>query len=146
MVVPSYVGSLRGKDFVNTQDFSQAQIKKILDAADDLRKKFRKRAPTPYLSGRTLFMIFYNRSLRTRNSFEAGVETHVIDKVPVRIYCPEKTLADCFKYRNKIGLDIAIETLRAYRGRRGARLQAVLEYSRICRVERVVRPYLEAIA
>ena len=70
MKVPSYVGSLKGKDFVNTQDFSQAQIKKVLDAADDLRKKFRAREVTPYLPGRTLFMIFYNRSLRTRNSFD----------------------------------------------------------------------------
>jgi predicted transcriptional regulator of viral defense system len=82
----------------------------------------------------------------SRKSFEAGVETHVVDKVLVRVYCPEKTLADCFKYRNKIGLDVAIEALRAYRNRRGARLQAVLEYSRICRVEHVLRPYLEAIA
>jgi N-acetylornithine carbamoyltransferase len=71
--LPSYVGSLKGKDFVNTQDFSQAQIKKILDAADDLRKKFRAREVTHNLPGRTLFMIFYNRSLRTRNSFEAGI-------------------------------------------------------------------------
>lgn len=82
----------------------------------------------------------------SRKSFEAGVETHVIDRVPVRVYGSEKTLADCFKYRNKIGLDVAIEALRAYRGRRGARLQRVLEYSRICRVEHVLRPYLEAIA
>jgi N-acetylornithine carbamoyltransferase len=73
MPIPKYVGSMRGKDFINTQDFSQAQIKKILDAADDLKKKFKKRTPTPYLPGRTLFMIFYNRSLRTRNSFEAGI-------------------------------------------------------------------------
>jgi len=77
-------------------------------------------------------------------AFEAGIETHVIDRVSVRVYGPEKTLADCFKYRNKIGLDVAIEALRAYRGRRGARLQAVLEYARICRVEKVARPYLEA--
>ncbi len=82
----------------------------------------------------------------SRESFVVGVETHVIDKVPVRVYSPEKTLADCFKYRNKIGLDVVIEALRTYRGRRGARLQAVLEYSKICRVEQVVRPYLEAIA
>ena len=82
----------------------------------------------------------------SRRPFEAGVDTHVIDNVPVRVYCPEKTLADCFKYRNKIGLDVAIEALRAYRRRRGAELQAVLEYARICRVEQIVRPYLMAIA
>ncbi len=80
----------------------------------------------------------------SRAAFEAGIETHVVDSVSIRVYGPEKTLADCFKYRNKIGLDVAIEALRFYRGRRGARLQAVLEYARTCRVEKVVRPYLEA--
>ena len=80
----------------------------------------------------------------SRAAFEAGIESHEIDSVSVRVYGPEKTLADCFKYRNKIGLDVTIEALRAYRGRRGARLQAVLEYARTCRVEKVVRPYLEA--
>jgi predicted transcriptional regulator of viral defense system len=79
-----------------------------------------------------------------RSAFEAGIETHDIDGVPVRIYCLEKTLADCFKYRNKIGLDVVLEALRAYRGRRGARPQVVLEYARINRVGNVIRPYLEA--
>jgi ornithine carbamoyltransferase len=73
MVVPKFVGAFKGKDFLNTQDFTQDELKQILDAADDLRKKFRARKPTEYLLGRTLFMIFYNRSLRTRNSFEAGI-------------------------------------------------------------------------
>jgi len=73
MAIPSYVGAFKGKDFLNTQDFTQDELKQILDAADDLRKKFRARKPTQFLPGRTLFMIFYNRSLRTRNSFEAGV-------------------------------------------------------------------------
>ena len=73
MATQSYVGSFKGKDFLNTQDFTQDELKQILDAADDLRKKFRARKPTEYLPGRTLFMIFYNRSLRTRNSFEAGI-------------------------------------------------------------------------
>lgn len=80
----------------------------------------------------------------SREAFGAGIEEHVIDGVNVRVYCAEKTLADCFKYRNKIGLDVAIEALRAYRNRRGARMQQVLEYARVCRVEKIVRPYLEA--
>jgi len=79
-------------------------------------------------------------------AFEAGIETHVMDGVAVRIYSPEKTLADCFKFRNKIGLDVAIEAIRAYRARRDARLERVLEYARICRVEKLVRPVLEALA
>jgi len=71
--VPEYVGALKGKDFLNTQDFSQAEIIQVLDAATDLKKKFKSKTETPYLPGRTLFMFFYNRSLRTRNSFEAGI-------------------------------------------------------------------------
>lgn len=50
-----------------------------------------------------------------------------------------------FKYRNKIGLNIATEALQNYRRRKGARLQQVLEYARVCRVENVMRPYLQAI-
>jgi ornithine carbamoyltransferase len=71
--IPKYVGAMKGRDFLNTQDFTQEEIKHILDAAADLKRKFKEREPTPYLPGRTLFMIFYNRSLRTRNSFEAGI-------------------------------------------------------------------------
>jgi len=78
------------------------------------------------------------------DAFTAGVESHDIDGIDVRIYGAEKTVADCFKYRNKIGLDIALEALRAYRERRGSQLQRVLEYARVCRVEAVMRPYLEA--
>lgn len=73
MNVPSYVGSMAGEDFLDTNDHTQGEIAKILKAADDLKGKFRKRVPTRYLPGRTLFMLFYNRSLRTRNSFEGGI-------------------------------------------------------------------------
>ena len=77
-------------------------------------------------------------------AFQAGIEAHTIEGIGVRVYSPEKTLADCFKYRNKIGLDVALEALRAYGARRGANFQQVLEYARVCRVEKVIRPYLEA--
>ena len=78
------------------------------------------------------------------DAFKAGIETHSIEGIDVRVYSAEKTLADCFKYRNKIGLDVALEALQAYRSRRGARMQRVLEFARICRIETVIRPYLEA--
>jgi ornithine carbamoyltransferase len=71
--VPKYVGAFGGKDFLNTQDFTQEEIRQVLDAAADLKEKFKSRTQTTYLAGRTLFMLFYNRSLRTRNSFEAGI-------------------------------------------------------------------------
>lgn len=78
------------------------------------------------------------------DAFTAGVDIHTIEGITVRVYNPEKTLADCFKYRNKIGFDVAIEALRKYRTRRGADFQRMLEYARVCRVEKVIRPYLEA--
>ncbi|MFA6176615.1 MAG: type IV toxin-antitoxin system AbiEi family antitoxin domain-containing protein [Phycisphaerae bacterium] len=77
-------------------------------------------------------------------SLSAGIETHVLDGVSIRIYCREKTLADIFKYRNKVGLDVALEALRAYRSQSKRDFQTVLKYARICRVENVIRPYLEA--
>lgn len=74
-----------------------------------------------------------------------GIETHVIDAAEVRVYCVPKTVADCFKYRNKIGLDVAIEALRDSLRQRKATIDDLVRYGRICRVERVMRPYMEAI-
>jgi predicted transcriptional regulator of viral defense system len=80
----------------------------------------------------------------SKSALEAGIETHNIDGVAVRIYNPEKTLADCFKYRSKIGMEVVLEALRAYR-RRHRGFGRVLEYAKVCRVERGMRPYLEAL-
>lgn len=69
-----------------------------------------------------------------------------IDHIPVLLYSPEKTIADCFKFRNKVGLDVAIEALKTYRERtRKPNRAALLEYARMLRVERVMRPYMEAL-
>lgn len=75
----------------------------------------------------------------------SGVEVHTIEGVPVRVFDAAKTLVDCFRFRNKIGLDVAVEALRAYRRRRGD-VDALWRYAEICRVARVMRPYLEAVA
>ena len=80
----------------------------------------------------------------SKAAFGEGVETRRIDDVPVRIYVPEKTLADCFKYRNKIGLDVAIEALKLYRERRRLKVDDIMRFARTCRIEKVIRPYLEA--
>jgi predicted transcriptional regulator of viral defense system len=74
-----------------------------------------------------------------------GVEERALEGVRVRLYGPAKTVADCFKFRNKIGLDVAIEALRDYRRRRGS-VDELLRYAEICRVGRVIRPYLEALS
>jgi predicted transcriptional regulator of viral defense system len=73
-----------------------------------------------------------------------GVDTHVIEGVQVRIYCPAKTVADCFKYRNKIGVDVAIEALRDALRTRKATVDEIHRFAKICRVANVMRPYLEA--
>jgi predicted transcriptional regulator of viral defense system len=78
-------------------------------------------------------------------AFRQGAETHVLDGVPVRIYGAEKTLADCFKYRNTVGMEMVLEALRTWRRRRGANMEALLKYGRVCRVAAVMRPYLEAL-
>jgi len=74
-----------------------------------------------------------------------GVETKYIDKIPVKIYCIEKTIADTFKFRNKIGLDTATEALRAYIERKDKDLDKLMYYADVCRVSRVIRPYIEAL-
>jgi predicted transcriptional regulator of viral defense system len=79
-------------------------------------------------------------------AFNAGIDVITVDRVSVRIYSPEKTIADCFKYRNKMGIDVAVEALRNYREKvRRLPVNKLLECARICRVERVMRPYLEAV-
>ena len=80
-----------------------------------------------------------------RLAFESGIETQQVDGVPIRIYCREKTIADCFKYRNRIGLDTALEALKLYRQQKAIDTGALLRYADICRVRRVMTPYLEAI-
>lgn len=79
------------------------------------------------------------------DAFTSGIETHTIDGKPVRVYGAEKSIADAFKYRNKIGTEVALEALRNWRARRESNVERLLEYGRVCRVERVMRPYLEAM-
>lgn len=74
-----------------------------------------------------------------------GVERHAIDRVPVPVTVPAKTVADCFKYRNKIGIDVAIEALKDYLRLRHANTDELWRYAAVCRVQNVMRPYVEAV-
>jgi len=78
-------------------------------------------------------------------AFTEGVERHKVDSVTLRVYSREKTIADCFKFRNKIGLDTCIEALRRYRETRGFNPDVLLRYAEVCRVKQVMRPYIEAV-
>ena len=81
----------------------------------------------------------------TGKSFAEGIETHNIDGVKVRAYSEEKTLADCFKFRNKIGIDTGVEALRMYLRRRKIKSDELTKFAAICRVENFMRPYIEVI-
>ena len=78
-------------------------------------------------------------------AWQAGSEEQRLDGVAVRLYAPAKTVADCFKYRHKLGLDIAVEALRRLVRRSDFQVPTLLEYARVCQVETVLRPYLEAL-
>ncbi len=110
------------------------QIPHAIDVA------FPSHAQAPRMESIPLRIFWYSEA-----SYRAGIETFTIDRVSVKIYSPEKTIADCFKYRNKIGLDVAVEALRAYREKkRKPDLKALTTFAQIDRVMRVMRPYLEA--
>ena len=80
------------------------------------------------------------------DAYSAGIDVAERDQVALRVYCVAKTLADCFKHRNKIGLDVALEALKDARAKNKASANDLWHYAKICRVANVMRPYLEAIA
>jgi predicted transcriptional regulator of viral defense system len=78
-------------------------------------------------------------------SLKAGVTTHEIEGVPVKIFSAAKTVADCFQHRRTVGLDVAIEALRDLLRKRKATVDEIQRYAQVCRVSRIIRPYLEAL-
>ena len=74
-----------------------------------------------------------------------GVDEYTIEGVQVRIYNIAKTVTDCFKYRNKIGLDVALEALQGVLRDRKCSIDELWKYAKICRVAKIIRPYIEAI-
>ena len=78
-------------------------------------------------------------------AFSFGVKIYTVNSVEVRVYSPAKTVADCFKFRNKIGLDVAIEALRETWRSKKTTMDELWEASKVCRVSNVMRPYLESI-
>ena len=80
----------------------------------------------------------------TGEAYSEGIEEYERDGVPLRVYSVAKTVADCFKHRNKIGLDVALEALRDALAQKKVTANALWRYAQICRVANVMRPYLEA--
>jgi len=81
----------------------------------------------------------------TGDAFTEGIEKRRFDGVDVRVYGAAKSVADCFKYRNKLGLDVALEALRLHLRQKRGRPDELLRFARVCRVEKVMRPYIEAL-
>ncbi|NIM12133.1 MAG: transcriptional regulator [Candidatus Aminicenantes bacterium] len=81
----------------------------------------------------------------SKGALSSGIEEHILEGVKVRIYNPAKTVADCFKYRNKIGLDVALESLRECWRQKLCTIDHIWKYAGICRVSNVIRPYLESL-
>ena len=100
----------------------------------------RKGARKPVLSSPSLRIVRLSGP-----SLTEGIENHTVEGVPVRIYSAAKTIADCFKFRNKIGLDVAIEALKDCLRQKKASVNEVYRYAKICRVSNVIRPYMEAL-
>jgi predicted transcriptional regulator of viral defense system len=81
----------------------------------------------------------------SHEAYKAGIEKHEIDGITVRVYAQEKTIADCFKFRNKLGMDVVLEALKLYGAKKRIHRDLLLKYGRICRVDRIMRPYLESM-
>lgn len=81
----------------------------------------------------------------TGRSLDEGVETHDAEGVRLRVFSAARTVADCFKFRNKIGTDVAVEALREFRRHRPKELKDVWRFAEVGRVARVMRPYLESL-
>lgn len=94
----------------------------------------------PALQHPPLRLFWYSKAV-----YENGIVQEKLDGTQIRVYSPEKTLADCFKYRNKLGIDVCVEALNLYRRRGQMKMDLIERYAKLCRVERVMRPYLEAV-
>jgi predicted transcriptional regulator of viral defense system len=81
----------------------------------------------------------------SQKPYQAGIEELFIDGKKVPIYSPEKTITDCFKFRNLIGKDIAIEALKDYMRRSHPKIDQLIEFAQVNRVENIIRPYLEIL-
>jgi predicted transcriptional regulator of viral defense system len=100
----------------------------------------RKGARTPVLTSPSLRIVRLSGP-----SLTEGIENHQVEGVPVRVYSAAKTVADCFKFRNKIGLDVAIEALKDCLRQKKATVNEIYRYAKVCRVSNVIRPYMEAL-
>lgn len=82
----------------------------------------------------------------TDKQYKVGIEEKNVGGIKFSVYDSEKTIVDCFKFRNKVGVDLAVEALKEWKKKRSKNLKKLLEYARICRVEKIMTPYIEALS
>jgi predicted transcriptional regulator of viral defense system len=99
------------------------------------------KARRPHLEGKRLRVCRFST-----DALKDGVETHVVEGVSVRITSPARTVADCFRYRNKIGIDVAVEALKDFTRRYRGGANDLARHAKARRVSRVMKPYMDAIA
>jgi hypothetical protein len=91
-----------------------------------------------------------NLSLRiirlSKKTLLEGIETHTVDGIPLRVYCIAKTITDCFKFRNKIGLDVALEALQEAWRENKLQMDELWRYASVSKVEMIIRPYIESLS
>jgi predicted transcriptional regulator of viral defense system len=95
---------------------------------------------TPKMEYPTLRVVHFSKG-----AFEFGIEAHSVDGGSLRVYSPAKTVADCFKFRSKIGMETAIQALRAAYREKKATMDELWRAANVCRVVNVIRPYMESL-
>lgn len=95
---------------------------------------------TPAMRYPPLHAYFFSKA-----SYETGIEEHIIEGVGVKVYDLEKTIIDCFKFRNRIGMDVFLEAIKLYKAKAKVQPSRLAEYAKICSIEKAITPYLEAI-
>ena len=95
---------------------------------------------TPKMDYPPLRMIQYSKA-----AYSAGIEDHEIDQTILRVYSPAKTVVDCFKFRNRVGLDVALEALNDVLKQKKATMDEIYRFAKIQRVYKIMQPYLEAM-
>ena len=95
---------------------------------------------TPKIQHPPIWVFHYSQA-----SYQAGIVEHELDGVKVKIFDREKTIADCFKFRQKVGMDVALEAVKDYLKQPKSNVSLLLKYARVNRVEKIIRPYLEAL-
>jgi predicted transcriptional regulator of viral defense system len=98
-------------------------------------------ARPPHIEHPPLIVVYASQT-----AYEAGIEAHIIEGVSVKVTSVAKTVADCFKYRSTVGLDVALEALKQTLEERRTTRGEIRKYAQICRVENVMRPYIEALS